>query len=106
MRANQSRLLSWPREGKRVQKISARTLLRFRHNQAYERSEQTARILACQLSLASSFAFRLLFPYGLSRMSCPVFETLADDAFQSKLPSTVLVLMTYSRSPVYRTYSS
>jgi hypothetical protein len=51
--------------------------LRFRQRQAFERSPQTARIAACHLSLVSAFAFRLLFPYGLSDMS--VFEALPDN---------------------------
>src|SRR5208282_220723 len=54
-------------------------LLRFHQRQAPERFSQTARIGAYSLSLRSAFAFRLLFPYGLSVMSCPVFEALADD---------------------------
>jgi len=52
--------------------------LRFHQRQAYERFPQTARIDACQLSLGSAFAFRLLFPYGLSVMSRSIGEPLAN----------------------------
>src|SRR5208282_6665109 len=54
--------------------------LRSHQRQVPERFSQTARIGAYSLSLGSAFAFRLLFPYGLSVMSCPIFEALADDA--------------------------
>src|SRR4051794_36929530 len=48
--------------------------------QAYERSQQTARIGACHSSLASVFVFRLLFPYGLSVVRRRVGQSLSDDA--------------------------
>lgn len=49
--------------------------------QAYERSQRTARTPACHSSLAFAFAFRLLFPYGLStmRVLC-VHKPLADNS--------------------------
>src|SRR6266852_3067713 len=55
--------------------------LRSHQRQAFERSPQTARIDACQLSLGSAFVFRLLFPYGLSVVRRSIRQPLADDAF-------------------------
>jgi hypothetical protein len=52
-------------------------LLRFRRNRAYERFQQTARIVVCPLSSAFAFAFRLLFPYGLSDISRSISQSLA-----------------------------
>lgn len=51
-----------------------------RQCQAYERLAETARIEFSYFALPSFLAWRLL-PYGLSVMSCPVFEPLAEDAF-------------------------
>jgi hypothetical protein len=50
-------------------RILARKLLRFRRNRVYERFPQTARIVVCLSSSEFAFAFRLLFPYGLSDIS-------------------------------------
>src|ERR1700730_9818277 len=60
-------------------------LLRFHRSQAYERFQQTARIVVCPLSSAFAFAFRLLFPYGLSVKSRSISESLADDTFNRAL---------------------
>src|ERR687897_514549 len=66
--------------------MSAQMPLHFHHSQAHERSLQTVRIVACLVSSGSAFAFRLLFPYGLSRISrCSVREALADDALDRPL---------------------
>src|SRR3954451_13415141 len=55
-------------------------LLRSHQLGAYERSQRTARTGACQSSLASVFALRLLFPYGLSVVRRRVGQSLSDDA--------------------------
>ena len=66
-------------------------LLRFRRSRAYERFQQTARIVVCPLSSAFAFAFRLLFPYGLSVSRRPISQTLADDASQSAFGTLYIV---------------
>ena len=53
--------------------------LRFRRSQSYERFQQTARIVVCPSSSAFAFAFRLLFPYGLSVIGRLIGESLAYD---------------------------
>jgi hypothetical protein len=60
-------------------------LLRFHRSQAYERFQQTARILVCPSSSAFAFAFRLLFPYGLSDISRSIGKPLANDTHKSAL---------------------
>src|ERR1700724_288113 len=57
-------------------------LLRFRRSRVYERFQRTARIVVCPSSSAFAFAFRLLFPYGLSVVSRSISKPLSDDTFQ------------------------
>src|ERR1700730_9571614 len=60
-------------------------LLRFRRSRAYERFQQTARIVVCPSSSGFAFAFRLLFPYGLSVMSRLIGKSLSDDTHKCAL---------------------
>src|SRR5437588_858655 len=59
-------------------------LLRSHQRRAYERLQQTARTLVCPVSSGFSFAFRLVFPYGLSVVRRSISKPLADDAFERK----------------------
>jgi hypothetical protein len=68
-----------------------RTLLHFHRSQAYERFQRTARIVVCPLSSAFAFAFRLLFPYGLSDISRSIGKPLADDTLEGALGAPYII---------------
>src|SRR5437762_1720250 len=63
----------------------------YRHNQAYERLLQTARIEPSYSALFFAWALCLLFPYGLSVVRLPVSEPLPDDAFNRALSALYII---------------
>jgi hypothetical protein len=72
-------------EAAQSSRIRVRTPLRFHRNRAYERFQRTARIVVCPSSPAFAFAFRLLFPYGLSDISRSIGEALSNDTHKGAL---------------------